>query len=63
MEAAGEGGGEDRVRILTLEECGALQTLPPGYTSAETSKTRRLKMLANGFTVEVIAELLSGVQR
>lgn len=45
-------------RKLTLTEMERLQTVPDGYTSV-ASDTQRLKMLGNGWTVEVIAHLFS----
>ena len=45
--------------MLTPEECEGLQTLDFGYT-AGISKTQRYKALGNGFTVEVIGELIGG---
>ena len=45
-------------RKLTPIECERLQTLPDNYTSA-VSNTQRYKMLGNGFTVDVIAHILS----
>jgi len=48
-------------RRLTPTECERLQTLPDGYTEG-VSNTQRYKMLGNGFTVDVIAWLLSGMK-
>lgn len=45
-------------RYLTPLECERLQTLPDGYTEG-VSDTQRYKMLGNGFTVDVIAHILS----
>ena len=47
-------------RKLTPIECERLQTVPDGYTEG-VSNTQRYKMLGNGFTVDVIAHLLSGL--
>ncbi|NDB85089.1 MAG: DNA (cytosine-5-)-methyltransferase [Alphaproteobacteria bacterium] len=47
-------------RYLTPEECEKLQTVPVGYT-ASVSDTQRYKMLGNGWTVDVIAHLLKGL--
>lgn len=47
-------------RKLTPLECERLQTVPDGYTEG-VSNTQRYKMLGNGFTVDVIAHLLSGL--
>jgi DNA-cytosine methyltransferase len=47
-------------RILTVEECEVLQTLPIGYTDG-ISNNQRYKALGNGFTVDVIAHILKGI--
>lgn len=47
-------------RILTVEECEVLQTLPLGYTEG-ISNNQRYKALGNGFTVDVIAHILKGI--
>ena len=51
-------GCEYVVRKLTPIECERLQTLPDNYT-AGVSNTQRYKMLGNGWTVDVIAHILS----
>lgn len=66
----GEGGGwgaktglyfdNGHIRKLTPVECERLQTLPDGYTEG-VSNTQRYRMLGNGFTVDVIAHILKGV--
>jgi len=48
-------------RKLTPLECERLQTVPEGYT-AHVSNTQRYKMLGNGWTVDVIAHILKGVE-
>ena len=50
--------GDLKYRELTIDECEKLQTIPVGYTSG-VSKTQRLKMLGNSFTVDVISRILS----
>ena len=45
------------VRRLTAEEVEQLQTLPPGYTSALKSSTRRISLVGNAWTADVIAAL------
>lgn len=47
-----------RIRRLTPVECERLQTVPYNY-SACVSDTQRYKMLGNGWTVDVIAHILS----
>jgi DNA (cytosine-5)-methyltransferase 1 len=47
-----------RIRRLTPTECERLQTVPDGYTQG-VSDTQRYRMLGNGWTVDVIAHILS----
>lgn len=49
---------ENKIRRLTPTECERLQTVPDGYT-AHVSDTQRYRMLGNGFTIDVIAYILS----
>ncbi len=49
-------------RKLTPLECERLQTVPDNYTSL-VSKTQRLKMLGNGWTIDVISHILQGLQQ
>lgn len=48
----------DGYRNITPIECERLQTLPDNYTEG-VSDTQRYKMLGNGWTVDVIAHILS----
>lgn len=48
-------------RNLTVSECEKLQTVPIGYTSV-ASPAQAKKMLGNGWTVDVIAHILSHLQ-
>jgi DNA-cytosine methyltransferase len=48
-------------RKLTPTECERLQTVPDEYTN-HVSNTQRYKMLGNGWTVDVIAHILSQMQ-
>lgn len=48
------------VRKLTTVECERLQTVPDNYT-AHVSNTQRYRMLGNGWTVDVIAHILSSI--
>jgi site-specific DNA-cytosine methylase len=50
------------VRYITPLECERLQTLPDGYTAC-VSNTQRYKMLGNGWTVDIIAHILAGMNR
>jgi site-specific DNA-cytosine methylase len=45
-------------RPLTVIECERAQTLPDNYTKA-VPKTRRLKAIGNGWTVDIIKHILS----
>lgn len=47
------------IRKLTPVECERLQTVPEGYTDVGISNTARYKALGNGWTVDVIAHILS----
>ena len=47
-----------KIEMLSPVECERMQTVPEGYTEG-VAKTHRYKMLGNGFTVDVIAFLLS----
>ena len=48
-------------RKLTPLECERLQTLPDNYTN-HVSNSQRYKMIGNGWTVDVIAHILKGIQ-
>lgn len=52
---------DNGLRCITAAEAEKLQTVPLGYT-AHTSDTQRYKMLGNGWTVDVIAHILKGIQ-
>lgn len=54
--------GSNSWRKLTPLECERLQTVPEGYTSS-VSNTQRYRMLGNGWTVDVIAHILEGINR
>jgi DNA (cytosine-5)-methyltransferase 3A len=49
------------IRKLTPLECERLQTVPEGYTEG-VSDTQKYKMLGNGWTVDVIAHILSYIK-
>jgi DNA (cytosine-5)-methyltransferase 3A len=49
---------EGYIRKLTPIECERLQTLPDNYTEG-VSNSQRYKMLGNGWTVDIIAHILS----
>ena len=53
-----EWDNEQGWRRLTALECERLQTVPDNYTKI-VSDTQRYKMLGNGWTVDVIAFILS----
>ena len=48
-------------RKLTPTECERLQTLPDNWTDC-VSNTQRYKAIGNGWTIDVIAHILGGVQ-
>lgn len=50
------------IRKLTVRECMRLQTVPEWY-EFPVSDTQAYKMLGNGWTVDVIAHLLSGCRK
>jgi len=52
--------GEHTYRKLTPLECERLQTVPDNYTEG-VSNSQRYKMLGNGWTVDVIAHILKGI--
>jgi len=53
---------KDWFRLLTPLEMERLQTLPEGYTEG-VSKSQRMKMIGNGWTVDVVAHILSFLQQ
>ena len=48
-------------RKLTALECERLQTMPEGYTDVGLSENQRIKLLGNGWTVDVISHLLKNI--
>lgn len=58
---ADENAPELRIRRLTPTECARLQTVPDWYKWG-CSNTQQYKMLGNGWTIEVIAHILSFLQ-
>jgi DNA (cytosine-5)-methyltransferase 3A len=52
---------EGYIRKLTPVECERLQTLPDNYTEG-VSEAQRYKMLGNGWTVNVITHIFSGLE-
>jgi len=50
-----------RVQKLSTLEAERLQTLPENYTEG-VSNTQRYKMIGNGWTVDVIAHIFSGIK-
>lgn len=53
---------ESGYRMLSPIECERLQTLPDNYTEG-VSKTQRYKIIGNGWTVAVIAWILSYIKK
>jgi len=54
-----------KIRRLTLTEIERLQTLPDGYTGnvSDVNELKKIEAIGNGWTVDVIAYLLSGFRR
>ncbi len=52
---------KEHARMLTPEECEALQGLPKHYTSG-VSNTQRYKSLGNAFTLPVIKHIMLGLK-
>jgi site-specific DNA-cytosine methylase len=50
-----------RLRRLSINECERLQTVPDDYTIV-APKTQRYKMLGNGWTVDIIANIFSNIK-
>lgn len=51
------------IRQMTLTECERLQTLPDGYTDVEGVSTQmKYESIGNGWTVDVIAHILSYIK-
>ena len=48
----------ERIRCFTEIECEKLQTMKSGYTN-HVSTTQRLKMIGNGWTIDVISHIFS----
>lgn len=53
---------DDTIEKFTPEHIEQLQTVPVGYTSC-LPKSKRSKVLGNGWTVDVIAHILSGINK
>lgn len=49
------------IRKLTPLECERLQTVPENYTN-HVSNSQRYKMLGNGWTIDVVAHIFSGIK-
>lgn len=51
---------DKNIRPMTIKECERLQTLPDDYTAADgVSSQMRIEAIGNGWTVDVIAHILS----
>ena len=55
--------GNNTIRLVTMTELEKLQTLPVGYTSCLKNKEKRGKGIGNGWTVDVISHILSGIPK
>ena len=53
---------KNRIRKLTPLECERLQCIPDNYTSI-SSDTQRYKMIGNAFTVSIIENFLTGLNK
>ena len=51
------------IRLVTMSELEKLQTLPVGYTGCLKNKEKRGKCIGNGWTIDVIAHILSGLKK
>jgi DNA (cytosine-5)-methyltransferase 3A len=51
-----------KIRRLTEIECERLQSVPDGFTDCEIASSKRYELLGNGWTVDVISHLLSGIK-
>jgi DNA (cytosine-5)-methyltransferase 3A len=49
-------------RKLTELECERLQTVDDNYTKIAGNKTQRIKMLGNGWTIDVISHIFKGIK-
>lgn len=49
-------------RKLTELECERLQTVDDNYTQIAGNKTQRIKMLGNGWTIDVISHIFKGIK-
>lgn len=54
---------EQNIRQMTIKECERLQTLPDNYTDVPgITKQQRYEAIGNGWTVDVIAHILSNLK-
>jgi DNA (cytosine-5)-methyltransferase 3A len=54
---------DKNIRQMTLKECERLQTLPDNYTNADgVSERMRYEAIGNGWTVDVIAHILTNLK-
>lgn len=51
-----------KIRKLTPLECERLQTIPDGFSDVGISDNQRYRMIANGWTIDVIAHILRGIE-
>lgn len=58
-----EGPGGGSMGKLTVNECCRLQTVPDNYFKGLVSDTQAYKMLGNGWTIDIIAFILSFIKR
>ena len=54
---------EQNIRQMTIKECERLQTLPDDYTDVDGVSTQmRYEAIGNGWTVDVIAHIFTGLK-
>ena len=54
---------EQNIRQMTVKECERLQTLPDDYTATDGVSTQmRIEAIGNGWTVDVIAHIFTGLK-
>jgi DNA (cytosine-5)-methyltransferase 3A len=54
--------GDNWIRLITISELEKLQTLPVGYTACLKNKEKRGKGIGNGWTIDVIAHIMRGME-
>lgn len=55
--------GDYKCRLITPIEAERLQTLPDNYTSCLAKNAKRVEVIGNGWTVDVIAHIFTGLKK